>query len=263
MKYWIFLFTLTLCTIQCGDTSQVEEAAEIEEVPQVVVSSKYALTPFTKSTDYPDAKMETMNYANGKFSFGVSGDAYQLGEQTPDAPQKMCANSGQGQHIHLIVDDLPYAAKYVAEFDHDVADGEHHMLSFLSRSYHESIKTKQAFLAKKVTVANKAITASEDIQGPMLFYSRPKGTYVGKAETEKVMLDFYLVGVDLGSDYQVKATINGEEHMVEQWQPYYITGLSMGENTVELALLNKNGSLLDIPLNPVSRTFTLKADPVE
>ncbi len=263
MKYWILLFALALSMVHCGDSSQVKEATEVEEEPEAMVQSKYILAPFTKSTEYPDAKIESMDYSNGKFSFGVSGDAYKLGEQTPDAPQKMCANSGQGQHIHLIVDDAPYAAKYVAEFDHEVADGEHHMLAFLSRSYHESIKTTQASLAKKVTVANKAITDSEDIQGPMLFYSRPKGNYVGKAETEKVMLDFYLVGVSLGSDYQVKATINGEDHIIETWQPYYITGLPMGENTIELALLNKNGSLVDIPLNPVSRTFTLTADPAE
>ena len=98
---------------------------------------------------------------------------------------------------------------------------------------------------------------------PMLFYSRPKGTYTGKAETDKVMLDFYLVNAKLGAEYKVKAEINGEEHLIDSWQPYYIEGMPMGENTIKLTLLDAEGNAVDTPLNPVSRTFTLQEDPVE
>ena len=77
------------------------------------------------------------------------------------------------------------------------------------------------------------------------------------------MLDFYLLNADLGADYSVKAEINGETHTVAKWQPYYIEGLPIGENTVTLTLLDKAGNKVDSPINPVSRTFTLKADPVE
>ena len=97
----------------------------------------------------------------------------------------------------------------------------------------------------------------------MLFYSRPKGTYTGKANTDKVMLDFYLANLALGNDYKVKANINGEEHMIDTWQPYYIEGLPMGENNVTLTLVDGEGKKVEAPLNPVSRTFTLEADPME
>ena len=264
MKYWIYTLGLTLVFMiaACGDTTTTDQPEETTP-EETVQSDQYELTPFTPSPSFEDATIESMDYEDGTFKFGVSGETYKLGEQTPDAPQKMCANSGQGQHIHLIVDNMPYAAKYVAEFDHEVADGEHYLLAFLSRSYHESIKTPQARVAQKVTVQNGSITGSEDITGPMLFYSRPKGTYVGKSDTEKVMLDFYLLNASLGSEYQIKASINGEDHMIDQWQPYYIDGLPMGDNTIELTLLDKNGGLVDVPLNPVSRTFTLKEDPAE
>ena len=96
-----------------------------------------------------------------------------------------------------------------------------------------------------------------------MHYSRPKGTYIGEADTKKVMLDFYLANVELGPSHQVKASINGEDHMIDTWQPYYIEGLPMGENTIELSLLDNNGKLVDTPLNPVTREFTLKADPAE
>ena len=267
MKNWIIFFALGFLLFSCGESAIKESAEDTAEKAvdaiEKTVSSKYKLTPFSQSPAFMDANMESMSYKNGTFDFGVSGDVYKLGEQTSDAPQKMCANSAKGQHIHLIVDNLPYAAKYVPSFTHDVENGEHHILAFLSRSYHESIKTAQAAKVQKVTVANKSITKSEDVSDPMIFYSRPKGSYVGTKDTKKVMLDFYLANVTLGSSYQVKANINGEDHMIDKWQPYYIEGLPIGENTIELSLLDGNGRLVDTPLNPVSRTFTLAADPAE
>ncbi|MDB4727593.1 hypothetical protein OAF63_02285 [Saprospiraceae bacterium] len=203
-----------------------------------------------------------MSFEDNQFSFGIND--FKLGAQTPDAPQKMCANSAKGQHIHLIVDNGPYAAKYTYDFPYELSDGEHYVLAFLSRSYHQSIKTDKAHIAKKMTIAGAGVTAEEDITEPMLFYSRPKGSYVGKANTDKVMLDFYLKNVTLGNEYKVKVEVNGEqEFMVDTWQPYYLEGLPMGDNTVKLTLVDGSGNMIDTPLNPVERAFTLAADPAE
>lgn len=267
MRSLSILFILALFVVSCGETTSSSDTSESNETETEATDKggkKYKLTPFSASTAYPDATLSNMKYDGGNFSFTVTSDSYELGVQTPDAEQKMCANSAKGQHIHLIVDDMPYAAKYVADFEHEVENGSHHILAFLSRSYHESIKTETAFLAQQVDVENGGITAANEIEGPMLFYSRPKGTYVGKANTDKVMLDFYLVNAQLGGEYLVKVNINGEEeHTLSNWQPYYIEGLPMGENTIELTLTDIEGSKVEIPLNPVKRTFTLEADPVE
>ena len=254
----IALLALFFTACQNSNQSPADETAmaETEET-----AKQYTLTPFSPSAAFPNAKMESMTYNNGQFQFGVSN--YELGAQTPDADQKMCANSGQGQHIHLIVDNAPYSAQYTADFAYDITDGEHYLLAFLSRSYHESVKNPAAGMAKKVAVANKSITNMSDIEAPMLFYSRPKGTYVGKQDTKKVMLDFYVVNAKLSSGYKVKADINGEEHMIDTWQPYYIEGLPMGENTITLTLVDGSGNAVDAPLNPVTRTFTLQSDPAE
>lgn len=225
--------------------------------------NKYKLTAFEPSAEYYAARLENMSFENSKFSFDVSGGKYKLGNQTPDAGQKKCANSAKGQHIHLIVDDKPYAAKYTSEFDYEIEDGMHYILAFLSRSYHESIKSQISFIAKETRVENNSITKGDDITSPMMFYSRPKGTYTGKAETDKVMLDFFLINTNLGGGKKVQANINGEKHMIDVWQPYYIEGLPMGENSIELTLLDATGQKMNIPLNPVSRTFTLKEDPLE
>lgn len=226
--------------------------------------SAVKLTDFSASPEFEDAALTKMTYENGQFDFDYTGTDYKLGEQTSDAEVKMCANSAKGQHIHLIVDNQPYAAKYVSEFEHEVADGEHYILAFLSRSYHESIKNGTASMVKKVNVANKSVGEAMDVSEPMLFYSRPKGTYVGEKATTKVMLDFFLHNVTLGDDYQVKVEANGAEvATVKEWKPYFLEGLPMGDNKVKLTLVDGEGKAVATPLNPVERVFTLKEDPAQ
>ncbi len=261
-----FLFILaTCCFAACGgsqtEAEQTDDTATTEET--TTTPAEYKLTDFSSSPEFPDAKLALLGYENGTFNFEVSG--YELAAQTGDAPQKMCANSDKGQHIHLIVDDKPYAAKYEPTFDHEVADGEHYILAFLSRSYHESIKTRDASIAVKGNFKDNSMMTSTPVSEAMLFYSRPKGTYVGKANTEKVMLDFYLVNTPISPEgNKVKVEINNEkEFYIDEWKPYFIEGLPMGDNKVKLTLIGPDGNPVDAPLNPVERVFTLKEDPAE
>ena len=226
--------------------------------PQSAINNALKISDFPRSPLFDDAKLTNMTYKDGSFSFNVNSETYQLGSQTSDAGNKMCANSGKGQHIHLIINDNPYAAKYTSQFDYEVPDGDHYLLAFLSRSYHESIKSPTAHIGKKVSVKNNSITSEQDIDQPMLFYSRPKGTYVGD-DTKKVMLDYYLLNPVQGQ--YVVAKINGTVKELKKWRPYFLDGLPMGENTIELTLVNADGSKVDTPLNPVTRTFTLKENP--
>lgn len=245
-----------------GSYSCKNDSSKATPVVEATPELKFKLSPFTQSPSFEDAKLSEMNYADGTFTFNVEN--YELGAQTDDADNKMCANSAKGQHIHLIVDKEPYAAKYVNQFEHQIPDGEHHILAFLSRSYHESIKTIDAHIAQKVNITKGNITEKEDIEEPMLFYSRPKGTYVGKKNTNKVMLDFYLCNTDISeTGNYVEANINGEIHKITKWQPYFIEGLPMGENYVGLVIKDKDGNELKNPLNPVKRIFTLKEDLLE
>lgn len=262
MKHFLILFLLVF-TFSCKNESKPSDIQEPAEEQQVEDTNKYTLKAFAASEPFHGARIFFKGYKNGVFDFDVIGDKYKLGEQTPDAAQKMCANSGEGQHIHLIADSAPYAAKYVEEFEHSLEDGEYHILAFLSRSYHESIKHPDARIAMKATIENKTITAQDAIEGPMLFYSRPKGTYVGKKNTEKVMLDFYLHNVNLGQEYKVIANINGEDHTIQRWEPYYIEGLPIGKNTITLTLVDAGGNAVEVPNNPVTREFELKEDPAE
>ncbi len=256
--FFSLLLLISACTGGASEetTATEETAAEAESTPEAVT-----LVTMPETTDYPDATINAVDYQDGQFTYDIAN--YELGIQTPDADDLMCANSGQGQHIHLIIGTNPYLAKYEPTFEQDIEDGEHHILTFLSRSYHESIKHSNAAKAFKVTVENNNFTSREEITEPMLFYSRPKGTYTGSAQTKNIMLDFYPVNLELGADYQVRARINDTEYTIDEWRPYYIRRLPMGENTITLELIDGQGQLVDAPGNPVTRKITLEADPAE
>jgi hypothetical protein len=237
------------------------DTAAVAALPPAV-PGEIRLTPFPSSPEYQDVKL-SFDYQEGKFIIRPYGGGYQLGAQTPDAPQKMCANSKEGQHAHIIIDNGPYDAVYKSGFEKDVPDGEHYVLCFLSRSYHESIKAKGAYMAYKAMVKNKGFYNSPLIEEPMLFYSRPKGKYVGKSETDRVMLDFYLLNTELGpSGSKVKVEVNGtKEFVVDAWTPYFIEGLPIGKNKVKITLIDKDGKPINCPLNGTEREFELLGDP--
>ena len=253
-------FTLWSCRSDPKQAQSEEMTSQEETEPQGL-----RLTKFSASAPFGDASLTNMRYENGKFSYDVGGNSYKLGQQTGDAPRKMCANSAKGQHIHLILNNEPYTAHYTREFDRAIEDGEYHLLSFLSRSYHESIKFPAASIARKITVKDGGIENEEGIEGPMLFYSRPKGSYTGKAETDKVMLDFYCVNFKPGAYYRIAVDIDSGALMdtLHDWKPVYIEGLGMGEHSISLSLIDPDGKLVEAPYNPVTRTINLVADPLE
>jgi hypothetical protein len=216
------------------------------------------------SPEFEDAVLTVQSPAEGmhfndtaRFEFGVEN--YELGSQTSDAAVKNCANSEKGQHIHLILNNAPYSAHYAASFDREVEAGHYIGLAFLSRSYHESIKTADAYKIFRFSTGDVMGTEAPEFDdgAPHMFYSRPKGTYNG-ADAEKVMLDFYLVNTDLSPEgNKVRATINGTPFTLDKWVPYFMEGLPDGETTIKLELLDASGNLIPGPFNTVERTVTV------
>lgn len=258
---------LILSLVACGPAGNQEEATETEGTEEAMPEEETAevtIAPAPDAVDYPDAILEMTAPAEGAtvesgtvtFEYDVTN--YELGEQTPDADQKRLANSGKGQHIHLILNNNPYYAIYEPTFDLELEDGHYVALSFLSRSYHESVKQPEAFRVSQFSVGETQ--EDIDLSQPMLFYSRPKGTYTGEG-TETVLFDFYLFNTEIGPNgNKVKVTVNGsDEFTVDQWEPMVLEGLPMGENTVQIELIDSEGNLVDSPFNSETRTFTLEA----
>ncbi|MAZ50310.1 MAG: phosphopeptide-binding protein, partial [Flavobacteriaceae bacterium] len=97
-----------------------------------------------------------------------------------------------------------------------------------------------------------------DLNDELLFYSRPKGVYKGN-DAKKLLLDFYLVNTDISpTGNKVKATINDVVFFIDEWTPYYIEGLPLGEISIKLELINNDGVLIETPFTPSERTVILE-----
>lgn len=271
---FLLMLGLALIAVSCekeattSDEDQPKEDAPTEfsytavgDAPMTV--GEVTVAVHTGSPEYPNAvlshgPLEVSETGEAAFNFTVAD--YVLGAQTATAGENGLANSGKGQHIHLIVNNGPYSAHYEPGFNHQLNDGNNVILAFLSRSYHESVKNGKAFVVTQVAVGDSAGEAA-DLTAPHLFYSRPKGTYKGDA-TNKVLLDFFLANTSIGGENGnvVRATINGNVFYLDQWVPYTMEGLQDGENTVKLELMDAEGNIVPGPFNSVERTFTLEKE---
>ncbi|RYD71359.1 MAG: hypothetical protein EOP53_23805 [Sphingobacteriales bacterium] len=242
-----------------------ETHEQLDTTKMLFTKNGISIAYFEESPDFPEAKLSYIGpdiskpWKEGKNTFQYKVENFELTKQTPGAEHKHCSNSEKGQHIHNILNNEPYTAHYTDTFSKSLKPGHYVNLSFLSRSYHESIKHKNAYVLNQFSVGKSAQKSTFNPKGENLFYSRPKGEYVGK-DTTKILLDFYLVNTDLSeTGNKVHLVINGTEFMLNKWAPYAIYGLPLGENTIKLELVDKNNKVIAGPFNSVERKITLKA----
>ncbi len=254
--------------VSCNNTTNNDSTQPVADTTITEAVSNITLTPFSQESPvYENAALkiksvnvEKLGLDSAKVTIQYDVQNYELKAQTADATTKGCNNSKDGQHIHFIVNNEPYVALYEPKHTFNVAlNKEYFVMNFLSRSYHESVKNKEAYQLLHFSVdKNAKLTNLEIPNTPMVFFSRPKGDYVGKENTDKVLLDFYLVNSDL-TNAKVKASINGQEFAIDKWQPYFIENAPMGPLDINLQLTNNEGTLLEGPNTSVSRTATLAA----
>ncbi|MES2703087.1 MAG: hypothetical protein V4649_10635 [Bacteroidota bacterium] len=259
----------------CNDSSTTTESTttKTDTVAAAAARQPIALSAVTPSPEFPGAalgigavKAEKVGADSAKVTFNFNVKNYELKMQTSDKDNKMCNNSAQGQHIHFILDNLPYKALYEPKNEVTLADNsEHYLMAFLSRSYHESIKSKGAALVYHFKIDEKGnLKKLEDVKTPMVFYSRPKGDYFA-GDTTNVLLDYYIWNFEPAADgYKVKADIapaSGEATSVtlDKWEPRFINNLGTGKSKVTLTLVDKDGKQVEGPNTNVSREFNLMA----
>ena len=266
------LFTIAMCSslfFSCKDSDKANEAGEKDMTEEEVMmeeetSSSITLSKLTDSPAYETASLELTapdisdKLPSGEVNFNFNVQNYELTAQTDSPNTESLANSGKGQHIHFILNNQPYSAHYESAFAKAIPDGTHHLVAFLSRSYHESVKNDNSMVVKKIMVGENAQDNKKlDMNAPTLIYSRPKGEYKGK-DTENLLLDFFVLNTTLSENgNKVRATINGEEFMITEWAPYVINGLEMGEVKIALELIDADGNTIEGPFNQVTRTVTL------
>lgn len=265
-------FSMMLLAVSCQQNST--ESTETTQTDSAGMNhpenaaGPVSLEALPETEDFPNAalSMEPVKTAASgdsvKLTFRFNVKNYELKRQTSDKAGELCSNSGDGQHIHFILDNRPYVALYEPEHEVTLArNSEHYMLAFLSRSYHLSLKNKGvAVLYRFKLDENGKVQKLDNPSNPMVFYSRPKGDYLGK-DTENVLLDFYVWNTSLGNDHQVKVEISGGGKdttlMVSEWKPFFMKNLPMGKNTIKLTMTDKDGNKVEGDNTEVSRDFTL------
>jgi len=230
-------------------------------------STPISITPVADSKAFPGAELAvssitaTPGTSDDSVTLAVKYNVknFKLTEHTMDHNADQMANSAEGQHIHFILDNTPYVALYKPENSVSIKKGtDHYLLSFLSRSYHESIKEPKAYVLKHFKITDDGKYQELPIPADAaLFYSRPKGEYKGK-DTEALLLDFYLVNTDLSaSGNKVKVDIGDTTVTLDKWGPYQITGAPKGDVKVKLTLVGPDGNELKGDNTTITRDVTL------
>jgi hypothetical protein len=189
--------------------------------------------------------------------------------------------NGNGQHVHLIVDNEPYAAVYDVTTPTKIdpklmTEGTHIIRAFPSAgpkdekgaAHHESRKNDGAFAWVRFHVKSKGGPLETfDGKKPLLTYSRPKGTgatayKVGSPEQKHFLVDFYVTNAKLGKgDLTVRATLDGKALPdFTEWKPLFLDGdqaPAVGDHTMTLELLDADGKPVEGPFNKTERKFAV------
>lgn len=255
----IVLIVASLAVVGCGGGGSDEPAVTItqgERSPAISGAQARFVVPEDSAVVQDSSVAVT-----------VEVNAFEAGVQTETPRADEIANSQNGQHVHIIVDNGPYMANYAPGEPFDIGaltPGPHTAVVFPSRSYHESVKSADAYDVVNFYVDEEDGAFMMDPSQPNIVYSRPKGTYSG-ADAERIMLDFYLVNAELGEDsYQARYTIrpaDGEESLASitltEWAPAFVTGLESGAYVVRLELLDADGNAVPGAFNTTEREITV------
>lgn len=254
-----------LAATSCNNTESNQNTSTVDTT---VSNKEISISPFDNPSpvfenaalNIKDIKVAMMGKDSAQLTINYGVENYELKSQTPDATTKGCNNSKDGQHIHFILNNGPYTALYEPTHTFTVALNQpQYILSFLSRSYHESLKHKGAGVLKHIQVnSDGKIEELEIPKTPMVFFSRPKGDYIGASNTENILLDYYLWNTDLVStNNKVKAQINNQTFNLDTWQPMFIKFAPMGELNVTLTIIDNNGNQIEGPNTSVNRVANL------
>lgn len=231
----LFLLLLNSCTTPDANTKSKHNLA-LQQIELI------ACPPPDTAALFPGINILGFMYADEELKFAVSGIT--LGVKTPGAEKRNAQVSNKGVHLHVVLNDSIHLLHYDNLIPFKLSDGNYKIAAFVTRSYHESIKTNQAAILRDVVLKNGKTVKSYPNSSATLVYSAPIGHFKGK-DTENIVLDFRLINTTLSPEgNKVKVTIDHQfEFMIDQWQAYYIKGLVDGQHHIQMELLNAEGQL--------------------
>jgi len=271
----LLISLLSMGLVSCGSGKETPKPEETEAVsaPKAVlteVAPPAIFEELRQTIDNYQPQVSIISPQNGKV---IADTRVSIQVDVKDYPLFKNEELGMGPHLHVILDNQPYRAVYSADdpivFE-DLSPGTHTIRMFASRPWHESFKNEGAYAQVTFHLFTETGENAPDLEQPLLTYSRPKGTY----GAEPILLDYYLTNapIRLGEeesgainpasqrDWRVRATINGESFIMDNWLPVYLEGFQVGQNWIKLELLDGDGNLIKNAFNTTARLFTYQPE---
>lgn len=222
---------------------------------------------------FPDADIRTKTPVNIESRI----EGFALGTDSDFPRENEIFNDPEGQAMHILIDNEPYFAINEAFIDsldpHEhffsqtmdfnipfaLKPGMHVVRIFPVRSFNESLKGDDCFVARVFYWKTKKEMSDVDLSAPYLTYNEPQGEYDFDTKTP-ILLDFYITNCQLSSDgFKVRLSIDGHvERTLTQWVPYYIYGLKKGSHQIRLELLDPENKKIPGLFNDTTRTIRIK-----
>ena len=202
---------------------------------------------------------------------------FPLGISSNMERDKEIYDSKTGQSLHVIVDNNPYflrtgpslapydeegnyyEAMYRFKIPFELSQGKHILRVFPCRSFNESLKQSNCFVASVFYIQNKRSNIDQNLSDPYVTYNEPSG-YIRYKYKDPILLDFYLTNCELSQDgYKVLITIDEDiKRLLVNWTPYYIYGLSKGKHSIRMQLVDKNLKQIPGAFNDTLRNFNVE-----
>ena len=185
-------------------------------------------------------------------------------------------NVGLGPHIQLILDNQPARPIYSLEQPltlENLAPGTHTLRAIAVQPWGESFKNETAYAQTTFHLFGKTGENAPDPDRPLLTLIEPQGSF----GAEPLLLDYYLTNAPLHFlaqkledtqeledtqkledevlDWKVRGTVNGQDFVVDQWQPMYLKGFEPGQNWVQLTLIDEQGQPIENDFNSTIRVI--------
>jgi hypothetical protein len=262
---------LALLLIGCGGSSSESAESASETMSDVTITPGERSPAIEGAAASFSSPQDSVVVDDPNVSVVVNVEDFEAGVQTETPRAEEIANSSNGQHMHIIVDNQPYLANYSPGEPFDIGtleEGAHSLVTFPSRSYHEAVKNEGAHDILNFYVGEETGSFPLDPSQPTIIYSRPKGSYSG-AGAERIMMDFYLHNVTLGEDsYKARYTVRSADASADaeplasitltEWAPAFMTGLASGTYVVRLELLDAEGNVVPGVYNTTEREITVE-----
>lgn len=264
---WLCLIFISWGLASCSDAIESVQAFNTDSSSRIPKAEKIAevappklIQELGKTFDQYQPQVKIITPTNNQI---LQDTTVKVGLEIKDLPIFKDEKLAMGPHLHLFIDNQPYKAVYSTDKPvvlENLAPGTHTIRVFASRPWHESFKNEGAYAQTTFHIFTSSDDNNPDLKQPLLTYSRPEGTY----GAEPIMLDYYLTNAPLHivaqensddniSDWRIRVTINGEDFLVDTWQPIYLQGFNQGQNWLKLEFIDENGEIVKNVFNSSTR----------